>query len=518
MKILYLSLLSIKFCCSTNSTELNDKNIVLIFADDVGIGDIPGFCDDPPVPLPNIDELRKHGISFKNFHATPWCAPSRYSLLSGNYQFRGTSPLGQFRAGTKSAFPNGEETVAQLLQKNGYNTAMFGKWHLGGKYPQKVEESKRKSCTQSNRLTCKANKQENTNSCTQANRLTCKAYDWTKPFQYGPQDIGFGTSEISIGGIQAPPYAYLVNGSLAVSQEDIVFYDPGEYERPKGISEITKPGDGDKTWDSSNYNMKILQDNEIFLDSHLENNPASPFFSFLSLGAIHGPATPPDIFIDGTPVKNTQRYKHLDMVYELDLIVGYIVSGLRKRNLLNKTLLIFLSDNGGVNANGNLRGRKGTIWEGGNTVPLIMRYGNKFPGGASRNQLAGITDLYATIAEFAGIAVSENQAKDSKSLLKCVHDPAKNIRKNFLVFNYDRIGTRENYYDEYGQQQSLEQSLRSYRYKVVYNTKNNFIGMFDLVNDPSETKEICVENLKMCKKLFSDLVREGPCQQIEAGW
>jgi len=491
MKIFFLLILSFKFCHSTRSKELNDKNIVLIFADDVGIGNIPGFYKDPEIPLPNIDELRMHGISFKNFHATPWCAPSRYSLLSGNYQFRGTNPLGHFRAGNKGAFPHGEETVAQLLQKNGYNTAMFGKWHLGGKYPRKLQESARKSCTQSNRLTCRAYKQENTtNSCTQANRLTCKEYDWTKPLQYGPQDIGFGTSEISIGGIQAPPYAYLVNGSLAVSKEDIVFYDPGEYERPNGISEIAKPGDGDKTWDSSNYNMKILQENEIFLDSHIENNPASPFFSFLSLGAIHGPATPPYTFIDGTPVRNTQRSKSLDMVYELDLVVGYVVSGLRKRNLLNKTLLIFLSDNGGVQANGNLRGKKGTIWEGGNTVPLIMRYGNTFPGDATRNQLAGITDIYATIADFAGIAVPENQAKDSKSLLQSVHDPAKIIRENFLVFNYDRLGTRENYFDEHIQQQPLEQSIRNFQYKVVYNTKNNFIGMFDLVNDPSETKEM----------------------------
>jgi len=133
---------------------------------------------------------------------------------------------------------------------------------------------------------------------------------------------------------------------------------------------------------------------------------------------------------------------------------------------------------------------KGTIWEGGNTVPLIMRYGNKFPADATRNQLAGITDIYATIAEFAGIAVPENQAKDSKSLLPSVHDPAKIIRESYLVFNYDRIVTNENYYDEHGRQQSLEQSIRNFRYKLVYNTKNNFIGMFDLVNDQSETKEI----------------------------
>jgi len=498
MTISFLSLLAFKFCHSANSVPLNDKNIVFIFADDLGIGDIPGFVDKPTIPLPNIDKLRKHGISFKNFHATPWCAPSRYSVLSGNYQFRGTNPRGNFWARGFSAFPDGEETVAQLLQKNGYNTAIFGKWHLGGKYPEKIQESMTNNCTQSNSAACRKNKQEEINKCTQFNRLTCKAYDWTKPFQYGPPDVGFGTSEISIGGIQGPPYAYLTNGSLALSQEDIVFYDIGEYERPKGISEIIKAGDGDKTWDSSNYNQKILLDNDAFLDRHIRDSPTSPFFSFLSLGAIHKPITPPYTFIDGTPVKNTHKHKGHDILYELDLLVGYAVSSLEKRNLLDKTLVIFLSDNGGVSkantpganhGNGNLRGTKGTIWEGGNTVPLIMRYGNKFPMDASRNQLAGITDIYATIAEFAGIQVPENQAIDSKSLLQSVRDPAKVIRESYLVFNYRNLPLKEEYYDEYGQQ-PVAQSIQNIQYKLIYNTKYNFIGMFDLINDQSETKEI----------------------------
>ena len=205
MTISFLSLLAFKFCHSANSIPLNDKHIVFIFADDLGIGDIPGFVDKPTIPLPNIDKLRKHGISFKNFHATPWCAPSRYSVLSGNYQFRGTNPQGNYWARGKSAFSDGEETIAQLLQKKGYNTAIFGKWHLGGKYPEKIQESMTNNCTQSNSAACRKNKQEEMKKCTQFNRLTCKAYDWTKPFQYGPPDVGFSTSEISIGGIQNPP-------------------------------------------------------------------------------------------------------------------------------------------------------------------------------------------------------------------------------------------------------------------------------------------------------------------------
>jgi len=492
--ILLAFLLPFSFC----RVQASDKNIVLLFADDVGIGDIPGFVDTPTIPLPNIDSLRLHGVTFKNAHATPWCSPSRYALLSGNYQFRGNYPAGPWHPWGKSAFSDGQETIAQLLEKNGYDTAMFGKWHLGGKIQHRLKES---------------------DTCEKTNSLTCKRNDWTKPLQYGPQDIGFSTSSVSLAGIQSQPYAYLTNGRMIVSEDDTMFYDEGSYERPQGTSIIKKSGEGDKSWDSSNYNMAIVRENERFLDDHAINNPTSSFFSFLSLGAIHAPHTPPHNFVDGTKVKGTHGSNELDVLYELDLVVGSVISSLKKRDLLNNTLVIFLSDNGGNMRNGNLKGGKGSIWEGGNVVPFIMQYGDQFPVGATRNQLVGITDIYATLAEFAGIEVPKNQAKDSSSLLKSIYDPSESVRENFSVFNYNykELGANASYHDKYGQQPK-EQSIRTARHKLIYNTKYNFVMMFDLVKDPSETNEICLQNIKTCKQLFKLLVKKGPCKLIQGNW
>jgi len=491
--MLLILLLPFSFCHAQVSKPPNKKNIVLLFADDVGIGDIPGYVNNPPVELPNIDSLRLKGITYKNFHATPWCSPSRYALLSGNYQFRGTYPRGPWDPWGKSAFKHGQETIAKLLKKNGYDTAMFGKWHLGGKIEK---EQKPQKYSRSN-----------------------MGYNLTQPLVYGPTDNGFDTSKISLSGIQGPPFLYYRNSNSTVSQDDIVFYDVGEYDRPQGMSEIKNAGRGDKAWDTSNFNIEIVKNNEKFLDEHAKNNPTRPFFSFLSLGAIHVPFTPPNVFIDGTPVKGTYgKSAEYDMLYELDLVVGFVISSLKTRGLLDDTLIIFTSDNGGGRRNGNLKGRKGTIWEGGNTVPFIMSYGDKFQAGGTRNQLAGITDIYATLAEFAEIEVPKDQAKDSRSLLKSVYDQNELIREDFFVFNYITPKLNERYKDRFGSH-PIEQSMRTARYKLIYHTKNSFIMMYDLVNDPSETKEICSENFETCNMLFREMIERGPCgQDIKGGW
>mmetsp|Transcript_26125 Transcript_26125/g.60065 ORF Transcript_26125/g.60065 Transcript_26125/m.60065 type:complete len:389 (+) Transcript_26125:754-1920(+) len=254
-----------------------------------------------------------------------------------------------------------------------------------------------------------------------------------------------------------------------------------------------------------------------FLTIILKCTRISPFFTYLALGTMHVPYTPPERFIDGTKIKGRYDSDELNILYELDLVVGYVVSSLKRRGLLDNTLIIFMSDNGGGRRNGILKGRKGTIWEGGNTIPLIMQYGNAFQGGAIRNQLVGITDIYATLADFAGIKVATGQAKDSRSLLKAVHNRNIRVRDDFIVLNYTVIKRRSKYSDLFGDQ-PLEISIRTDRYKLIYKPKEHFVLLFDLKEDPSESQEICSKKYQLCMNLYVRLLNKGPCREIESSW
>ena len=111
-------------------------NVVIIFADDVGTGDVPGYWNNSSlVKMPNLENLLDHGTTFTDAHSTPLCAPSRYVLLSGNYQHRGVRFAGSWTINYEgNQFRNGQKSIARVLHNNGYATAMFGKWHLGGKH------------------------------------------------------------------------------------------------------------------------------------------------------------------------------------------------------------------------------------------------------------------------------------------------------------------------------------------------------------------------------------------------
>ena len=118
------------------SVAAKKPNVVIIFADDVGTGDVPGYWNNTSlVDMPNLENLVANGVTFTDAHSTPLCATSRYVLLSGNYQHRGKQPKGLWTLNYKEGnqFRNRQRSLAHVFRDNGYNTAMYGKWHLGGK-------------------------------------------------------------------------------------------------------------------------------------------------------------------------------------------------------------------------------------------------------------------------------------------------------------------------------------------------------------------------------------------------
>ncbi len=122
------------------TTNSKKPNIMVIFADDVGTGDVPGYWknkdggEEHVIHMPNLKQLMNSGTTFTDAHSTPLCATSRYVFLSGNYQHRGQRMAGVWSINYQSnQFRNGQKSIANVLRDNGYDTNMVGKWHIGGK-------------------------------------------------------------------------------------------------------------------------------------------------------------------------------------------------------------------------------------------------------------------------------------------------------------------------------------------------------------------------------------------------
>ena len=338
-------------------------NILLILADDVGTGDIPYYwknLNSSMVSMPNIDSLSEKGVTFMDAHSTPLCAPSRYMLLSGNYAHRGVVPKGSWTLNEqgKNQFMPGQKSLAQVLRDEaGYSTAMFGKWHLGAGMHRTVNEMNR------------------------THLLTEPTHDWTQRIIDGPNDIGFDTSVMTVGGIQSDPYVFFRDGFLTIDPEDAIFWEGGSYEMPRGISKINRGGkfngEGAADWDSTAYNMILVNETTDFINNHLENINDNPFFAYVALGAVHTPHSPPYNYLDGSNVSDVYGTPHMDVLGEMDKVVGSLVSLIEDKNLAEDTIIIFASDNGGLGkthgtdttiyghaSSGPLRNSKGSIYEG----------------------------------------------------------------------------------------------------------------------------------------------------------
>jgi len=204
-----------------NTATTKKPNIIVILADDVGTGDLPFFwngLETSKVQMPHLQQLADKGILFTDAHSSPLCAPSRYMLLSGNYPHRGTLSYGTWtvRQDT-SQFTKYQKSIAEVLREGGYERAVFGKWHLGAKIPPNGIQTVGKNL---NYL------------------ITEQGHDWTMPLLQGPDHLGFDRSHISIGGIQAPPYAFFHDDYLTTTPSDAKYWNSGSHPIPHGESII----------------------------------------------------------------------------------------------------------------------------------------------------------------------------------------------------------------------------------------------------------------------------------------
>ena len=482
---------------SAAETNIRKPNILLILADDIGTGDVPGYWDTNQVDMPNLQSLISNGVTFTDAHSTPLCASSRYALLSGNYQHRGRRFMGTFRLNyMHSQFYPEQQSIAQVLHDQGnYHTAMMGKWHLGGKVPTNSSFT------------------PTTYEVTTSRILHDDRHDWSQRLEGGPGDIGFNYSYITAEGIQRAPFAFIRDDYLDIDQSEIKYWEVGKYDMPHGESMIDKEaGDGAADWDSTAFNQILVNETEQFLDHHFETRPNDPFFAYVALGAVHLPQSPPRNYIDGTPIAGTQPTAHMDLIAEIDKVVGSLTQQLVDRNLLEETIIIFTSDNGGLgnnkgspnyNSNGpKYRGRKGQIWEGGHRIPLIMRWDGQFPKGERRSHLVGLNDLFATLCEIVGVQIPNGQAIDSVDFSRYIYslNETENLRDHLGVWQYKYDG------------RLYEESIRMDKYKLIKKYKRGSKPrLYDLETDISETNNIAKSNRLLVKKMYKKLKKIGAC-------
>jgi arylsulfatase A-like enzyme len=373
-------------------------NIVVVLADDIGLGDIAPYNPSLVGLTPNLDRLAQEGMRFTHAHSSAAvCAPSRYSALTGNYHWRGRREWGTWRYYHPSQVLPGQWTIGDMLRFAGYRTALVGKLHLGGDF----------MATRSTEIT----------------RDPARA-DISRPFGGGPLAHGFDYSFNLLEGIQNPPYAYFENDALYGDPALLRRWDAGAY----GNSRVPSAGIGMSYWDSSRVGEDLLTRALGFIDGHVAAfGTTRPFFLYYAAAEAHPPLSPPDAFF-GQPIRGiSQTCSRDDMIHQLDLAVGILIDRLRAHGLLGNTLFVFASDNGSNPANcrdstgSPFSGYKGQVLEGGHRVPMIVRWGDAgiyaVPPGSIRTQAVGVQDLAATLAAVARVPVPPEQALDSFNLL-----------------------------------------------------------------------------------------------------
>ena len=347
-------------------TEGMEKpNILLILADDMGYGDSRVYNPDSRVPMPNLEKLAERGMVFTDAHsAAAVCATSRYSVLTGNYPWRGRKSGGTWGYNEPCQILEDQETTGSLLQRAGYRTAIFGKLHQGGHFFSKERPGEYVHGRIDN---------------------DHEVIDFSRQFLRGPLEYGFDYSFIFSTGIQGEPYAAFENDRLAGEPANLKIWKRGNY----GLSVIPKDGVGLSDYDSTQAGPTLTQKALGFIGRHRKENRRSgqdrPFFIHYCTQVLHTPCTPPVSFA-GNAVRGTTFSHVTDMPVELDVTLGLFVDALKEHGQLANTLIIVTSDNGGWfhdtylkhqhATNGAWKGSKGTIWEGGHRVPFVAAWGN----------------------------------------------------------------------------------------------------------------------------------------------
>ena len=411
----YFFLLLGTFSCTIN--EEKPPNVIVIISDDQGYADV-GFHGSKEIFTPNIDRIANNGVIFSEGYVSyAVCSPSRAGLITGRYQNRFGYTRNILLAPKDSimGLPLTEQTLSDVLGKANYKTKAIGKWHLG-------------------------------------------AHESLVPERRGFDEF-FG---FIIGGHRYFP-------------EDLTLNDLTKARRQMD-GYITRIYDNGNRIDTKKYLTEELSDNAV---KFIEDNSDNPFFLYLSYNAPHTP-------LQATK-KDLERNKHIEvekrrtyaaMVSSMDDGIGLILDKLEEKKISDNTIVIFFSDNGGVewynfSDNGVLRGIKGDFFEGGIRVPFTMQWPKKIKPGITYDKPIIALDVFATVASAASAQKYIKNDIDGVDLLP--------------YLTGDKFGLPHEYLYWQNPDKDID-VVRDERYKYLRIKNDEYI--FDLKNDISEETNI----------------------------
>ena len=435
----FLLIVFIVFNSCISPIENKKPNVIIIITDDQGFGDL-GINKNPNIITPNIDQFASESVQFDNFFVSPVCAPTRASLMTGRYSLR-TGVRDTYNGG--AIMSNTETTIAEILKEADYSTGIFGKWHLGDNYP------------------------------------------------FRPSEQGFDESIIHLaGGIgQVGDFTNYYKGNTS-------YFDPILWKNNK-----KNQYDG--------YCSDIFAENAV---KFIEKNKNKPFFCYLSFNAPHTPLQ--------VPKKYYNMYKDLDpelgfndeslaskmsekdkedarriygMVTNIDDNIGKVLNKLTELGIEEETIIIFMTDNGPqqFRYNSNMKGLKGTVYNGGTRVPFYIKYAEKFKNSKVISRMSAHIDILPTILELCNLKIPSDRKIDGQSLVPLINSKPFNDRH---LFSYWTRRFPEKY---------INMSIQNDNYKLVgnndYNGKIKDFELYDLIADPLESKNVINQNIEIAK-------------------
>jgi arylsulfatase A-like enzyme len=364
------------FCVCAQAAPLAKPNIVFILADDLGYGDV--HCLNPArgkIATPCMDKLASQSMTFTEAHSSSAvCTPSRYSILTGRYNWRSHLQSGVLQGFSPPLIAPDRLTVAELLQQHGYRTACIGKWHLGLTFAGKGE-----------------------------------ARDLSQPIKNNPTTLGFDYFFGLAASLDMPPFAFIENDHFT--------------QLPTVTKKWVRTGIAAPDFEAAEVLPELTRKAKEFIAANAATN--GPFFLYLPLTSPHTPLV---------PMKEWQGKSGLgdygDFVMETDWAIGEVLAALDKNGIAGQTLVLLASDNGcapyigvtnleqqGHFPSADRRGYKADIWDGGHHIPLFVRWPGKVKAGATCDQLVCLVDFMATCADILGETIPDNAGEDSVSLL-----------------------------------------------------------------------------------------------------
>ncbi|MDB4459065.1 arylsulfatase [bacterium] len=372
-------------------------NIIFILADDMGFGDVQALNPKSKIPTPNLNRLAAEGMAFTDAHSpSAVCTPTRYGVVTGRYCWRSKLKSGVLNGYGTPLIEKTRATVASHLKSGGYHTAVIGKWHLGLGFQKDAKGD----------------------------------WDWNKPLDHTPVDLGFERSLVIPASLDFPPYVF-VDGHTITGK-------PNRVQEAQGFPAYLRKGE-------LGSDFSIIDCLDQLTTASVEHIKESakkdkPFFLYFPLTSPHKPVFPHPRFKG-----KTELGPYGDFVMQTDWVVGQVMEAVEAAGISNSTLIMFTSDNGSFmyrnadkdepnhlsdeteqrfyegdhTANGPYRGTKADVWEAGHRVPFFAKWPGVIKAGSKSAKTICHVDLFATASDVAGMKLPHpsDAAPDSFSLV-----------------------------------------------------------------------------------------------------